>query len=145
MSILNNIFRLNILCFGAMFLWNCSSDSEEELIDIFDSSKQYEAISISEAKKVVKDMVSKYENSSLVINNSSLHYRDIENSEVSVPIFFARLNEKVNTKIFMLKKAEEVYTFFYHSIPFQGNYSSDQTFSGDIIISDITNKFIDYP
>ncbi|WP_408029201.1 hypothetical protein [Tenacibaculum xiamenense] len=130
---------------GSLFLWNCESNGE---LSIQENYQGYEPIEQSEAKITIDAIISnggrlfQRGGSSLVIDNSSLHYTEVKNTNLSLPTFSANLNEKVNTKVFMVKKEGIIYTCLYHCIPLERDYKENDPFSGKIIITTIDGKFI---
>ena len=138
------IYMIILLFVGSLFLWNCESSED---LSIQENYQGYELIKQSEAQSIINNIIEtkkikRGQSQSIDIDNSSLSFIDVKNTNLSLPIFSASWNEDIKTKVFLVKKEGVVYPCLYHLVPFKEEKLDENLFSGGIIITTIDNEFI---
>ena len=139
------LLKSGLVLFGiSLVLWNCTSN---DTIAIEEKLQVFEPIQASEAQSIISNIIEeqklrRVKTSPIKIDHSSLNFIEVKNTNISIPTFSATWNEKIKTKVFLIKKNGIAYPCLYHLVPFKDQKLTNNLFSGGIIITTIENEFI---
>jgi hypothetical protein len=145
---LTNFLKLGILFFGiSLLLFNCEQRELTEEIETVSIDNKYQSLTMEDATGFLNNFKSKgYSKKStkginLDIDINSLNLEEVENSDLSMPVFEATTKHiDIESKVFLIKVNDSLQGFLINRIPEKEDSSSN--FSGMISITDLEGRFI---
>ena len=145
---LTNFLKLGILFFGiSLLLFNCEQRELTEEIETVSIDNKYQSLTMEDAIGFLNNFKSKgYSKKStkginLDIDINSLNLEEVENSDLSMPVFEATTKHiDIESKVFLIKVNDSLQGFLINRIPEKEDSSSN--FSGMISITDLEGRFI---
>lgn len=145
---LTNFLKLGILFFGiSLLLFNCEQRELTEEIETVSIANKYQSLTMEDATGFLNNFKSKgYSKKStkginLDIDINSLNLEEVENSDLSMPVFGAITKHiDIESKVFLIKVNDSLQGFLINRIPEKDGSSSK--FSGVISVTDLEGRFI---
>ena len=145
---LTNFLKLGILFFGiSLLLFNCEQRELTEEIETVSIDNKYQSLTMEDAIGFLNNFKSKgYSKKStkginLDIDINSLNLEEVENSDLSMPVFEATTKHiDIESKVFLIKVNDSLQGFLINRIPEKEGSSSK--FSGVISVTDLEGRFI---
>jgi hypothetical protein len=145
---LTNFLKLGILFFGiSLLLFNCEQRELTEEIETVSIDNKYQSLTMEDATGFLNNFKSKgYSKKSikginLDIDINSLNLEEVENSDLSMPVFGAITKHiDIESKVFLIKINDSLQGFLINRIPEKDGSSSK--FSGVISVTDLEGRFI---
>ena len=139
---------MGILLFGiSLLLWNCNQNVGDEETFIPLTTSKYQSLDIEETTSFLSDFKSKKylkksaKGINLDIDINSLNFENVENSELSMPVFEAiTKHAAIESKVFLIKVNDSIQGFLLNRIVKKDDNSSK--FSGIISVTNLEGKFI---
>jgi hypothetical protein len=145
---LTNFLKLGILFFGiSLLLFNCEQREFPEEMETVSIDNKYQNLNIDEVTgfmgdfKAKKSLEKSDEGINLNVDVNSLKFEEVENDDLSIPIFNATTKfTKANSKLFLVKVEGTIKGFLLNKT--RKENTSGSKFTGVTIITDLEGNFI---
>jgi hypothetical protein len=145
---LTNFLKLGILFFGiSLLLFNCEQREFPEEMETVSIDNKYQTLNIDEVTgfmgdfKAKKSLEKSDEGINLNVDVNSLKFEEVENDDLSIPIFNATTKfTKANSKLFLVKVEGTIKGFLLNKT--RKENTSGSKFTGVTIITDLEGNFI---
>ena len=145
---LTNFLKLGILFFGiSLLLFNCEQREFPEEMETVSIDNKYQNLNIDEVTgfmgdfKAKKSLEKSDEGINLNVDVNSLKFEEVENDDLSIPVFNATTKfTKANSKLFLVKVEGTIKGFLLNKT--RKENTSGSKFTGVTIITDLEGNFI---